>query len=183
MGAGASPSRRVSGTNLDQAGAEGSSRFTSLWKTFLEAGLVIVGVGSNEVDDFAMAVCGLAVVASDLDCPHNGERAHGGRPVHAFARPDRYSGASEPDHAPHGLPRRRPRSEALPKRAEAGRGHLTPIAPGHLEPARIRPRHPPRRNVSACTNALPAASRAVTTDLRRSASPPVFVLANDVARA
>jgi hypothetical protein len=33
-----------------------------------------------------------------------------GGPVHAFASPERYSGASEPVHAPHGLPRRRPRS-------------------------------------------------------------------------
>jgi hypothetical protein len=126
--------------------------------------------------------------------PHNGERAHGRRPVHAFARSAVAThsprlGARPPSTAfpgdcrdlDSGLARpggRRRMGEALPKR-----GHLTPIAPRHLEPARIRPRHPPRRSVSACTNVLPTALRAVATDLSRSASPPALVLTKDVARA
>jgi hypothetical protein len=33
----------------------------------------------------------MVVATSDLDCPYNGESAHGGRSVHAFASPGRYS--------------------------------------------------------------------------------------------
>src|ERR1700730_8556088 len=132
----------------------------------------------------------MVVVTSDLDCPYNVERAHGGRPCHAFARPDLYS-ATRSQTTLHGLPGRDLDSgcpalrgaDAWARPCRSGRGHLTPIAPRHLEPARIRPRHPPRRSVSACTNALPTASRAVATDLSRSASPPVLVLTNDAARA
>jgi hypothetical protein len=33
----------------------------------------------------------MVVVTSDLDLPPQEREVHGGRPVHAFARPDRYS--------------------------------------------------------------------------------------------
>jgi hypothetical protein len=72
----------------------------------------------------------MVVVTSDLDCPYNVERAHGRRPVHAFARSGRYSprlGARPRSTAsPAGPAGRHRTGEALPKRARAFNTDRTP---------------------------------------------------------
>ena len=67
MGAGSTPSLNVSAGGRD--GSSGGRRVEAvneLAEDGLEAGIVVLRVSANEVDDFAIAVRGLSVISSDL---------------------------------------------------------------------------------------------------------------------
>jgi hypothetical protein len=65
MGAGSAPSLNVSARGRDgSGGGRRVEAVNELAEDGLEAGIVVLRVGANEVDDFAIAVRGLSVISS-----------------------------------------------------------------------------------------------------------------------